>query len=68
MALIKCPECGNKVSEYAATCPHCGGPIAFSKIRGSTPIHTAINVLTLLVLGLVLLLLVYRGIWMPLAH
>ena len=28
MALIKCPECGNKVSEKAAACPRCGYPIA----------------------------------------
>lgn len=24
MALIKCPECGNKVSDQAANCPKCG--------------------------------------------
>lgn len=26
MALIKCPECRGKISEYAETCPHCGLP------------------------------------------
>jgi predicted nucleic acid-binding Zn ribbon protein len=24
MALIRCPKCGNKVSEKASSCPHCG--------------------------------------------
>lgn len=24
MALIKCPECGNEISDKAASCPHCG--------------------------------------------
>ena len=24
MALVKCPECGNDVSDTARTCPHCG--------------------------------------------
>ena len=24
MAIIKCPECGNTVSDQAANCPHCG--------------------------------------------
>ena len=24
MAIIKCPECGNDISDKAATCPHCG--------------------------------------------
>ena len=26
MALIECPECNNKISEYANNCPHCGCP------------------------------------------
>ena len=28
MALISCPECTKQVSNTAATCPHCGAPIA----------------------------------------
>ena len=27
MALITCPECGGKVSDKAASCPHCGYPM-----------------------------------------
>lgn len=27
MALIKCPECGNQVSDKSAECVHCGFPI-----------------------------------------
>ena len=27
MALIKCPECGNEVSDKAAACPRCAYPI-----------------------------------------
>lgn len=27
MALMKCPECGNDVSDKAKSCPHCGYPI-----------------------------------------
>ena len=27
MALIKCPECGNQVSDKATACPNCGCPI-----------------------------------------
>lgn len=27
MAIIDCPECGNKVSDKAENCPHCGFPI-----------------------------------------
>ncbi len=28
MALMNCPECNNQVSSTAASCPHCGAPIA----------------------------------------
>ena len=27
MALIKCTECGNEISEKAEQCPHCGCPL-----------------------------------------
>lgn len=27
MALIKCPECNNDISDQAGSCPHCGFPI-----------------------------------------
>ena len=27
MALVKCPECGNDVSDKAQSCPHCGFPL-----------------------------------------
>lgn len=33
MALIKCPECQNAVSEKAKLCPHCGCPITRKKVR-----------------------------------
>jgi ribosomal protein L32 len=38
MAIIKCPECGNNVSEHAEICPECGYPISQLKksdIKGS---------------------------------
>ncbi|MBQ4406024.1 MAG: zinc ribbon domain-containing protein [Bacteroidales bacterium] len=28
MALLTCPDCGNKVSSKAAKCPHCGCPVS----------------------------------------
>jgi uncharacterized membrane protein YvbJ len=33
MALINCPECKNKVSNTADSCPHCGAPISGIKKR-----------------------------------
>lgn len=32
MALIKCRECSNSVSEYANNCPQCGCPIGVGKL------------------------------------
>lgn len=29
MALVKCPECGNSLSEYAKECPNCACPIEY---------------------------------------
>ena len=28
MALTRCPECSGQVPEQAASCPHCGHPLA----------------------------------------
>lgn len=28
MALMQCPECGNKVSDKAEKCPKCGYPVS----------------------------------------
>ncbi len=33
MALIKCAECGQTVSDQADTCPHCGFPLGKLTIR-----------------------------------
>ena len=27
MALFPCPECGEKISDQATACPHCGCPV-----------------------------------------
>ena len=32
MALIQCPECKKKVSEYAETCPNCGNIITYRMV------------------------------------
>lgn len=33
MALIKCPECGNDVSDKAIKCPRCGYPLKQEEIK-----------------------------------
>ena len=38
MAIIKCPECGNNISDKAKTCPNCGYPIETTNPNGSVRI------------------------------
>lgn len=33
MALIKCPECGNSISDKAEQCPYCGLPSSYFNIQ-----------------------------------
>lgn len=33
MALIKCPECGEQISDKAQSCPHCGCPSSEFKVQ-----------------------------------
>ena len=37
MALVTCPECHGSVSDQAATCPHCGHPLATTPAAGPSP-------------------------------
>lgn len=36
MALIKCPECQNLISDKAAICPHCGLPAEYFNTPSAT--------------------------------
>lgn len=33
MAMIKCAECNNEVSDKASSCPKCGAPLSHSRIK-----------------------------------
>lgn len=40
MALIKCPECGNSISDKAEKCPHCGLPASYFPVaETSAPVE-----------------------------
>ena len=43
MALIKCPECENNVSEYADRCPNCGCPIDIIKNKTDAKLENVKN-------------------------
>jgi len=38
MALIYCSECGNQVSDKAASCPKCGAPLSGEAISNQQPL------------------------------
>ena len=47
MALVKCKECGNEISDQAITCPNCGA-------KTETAIHKKHNVIILLAVVLII--------------
>lgn len=59
MALIKCTECGEQVSDQAATCPKCGAPIHKAKKKSAWTKNigcAGVMFVVLILLGLLLLL------------
>jgi len=52
MALIKCKECGNKISKEAKSCPQCGAPR--NKAAKLSVLGAVLVLLGLFVLGVVM--------------
>ena len=45
MALIKCPECGQDISDKALACPHCGCPMnASAQAQEQTDLLTSLGI------------------------
>jgi predicted nucleic acid-binding Zn ribbon protein len=62
MALIKCHECGEAVSDHARTCPKCGAPvIATIKRRQKAALRD-------LMVRLAFAAIVGLAVWMILSH
>jgi|GEM_PF-1374151 len=40
MALIRCPECGNAISDKSEKCIHCGYPIGNQSLQGKVVFQT----------------------------
>ena len=43
MALVKCPQCNNEISDTVEKCPHCGNTISHNVLPVSTPAHSIQN-------------------------
>ena len=59
MALIKCPECGENISDKANTCPHCGYTL---KKKESSGCFTAFLWIIAIIIGLVVINTIYTDI------
>ena len=58
MAIMKCRECGNKVSSEAATCPHCGvsNPVkVIAKAASAPPAKIGMSIWKKVGIGLLVL-------------
>ncbi|MCD8303367.1 MAG: zinc ribbon domain-containing protein [Prevotellaceae bacterium] len=71
MALIKCEECGQMVSEQASTCPHCGASLKTDSTSPAQQAQQTIYVNTehrsngLGIAGMVLAILAFFLGWVP---
>lgn len=66
MALIKCNECGEKVSDKASSCPHCGNPLKIEEIYNNKE-YNIVTVKCNLIIIITLCLLIIGG-FIPLTH
>lgn len=65
MALIKCKECGQEVSDHAKACPHCGAkiaatPLADSLMWGAKVFSIMFTICFLLALAFILYFVFFR--------
>jgi len=61
MATFRCPDCNNKVSEKAESCPHCGRPLDAAEAREHLSLDDKANLFATLV---VIALLVGGYFWL----
>ena len=51
MALINCNECGQMMSDKAATCPHCGAPVESDTNLSEQPVNPSTSTLRIVRVG-----------------
>lgn len=56
MALIKCPECNNQISDQADSCPKCGYELKAKKVNDSKPSGTATSKINFKYLAIILII------------
>ncbi|OYT14928.1 MAG: hypothetical protein B7C24_15725 [Bacteroidetes bacterium 4572_77] len=59
MALIKCPECKKKISEYAKNCPHCGYRITTSVVsKAKADSKNTKIIAAVIIIGIIFILMI----------
>lgn len=64
MALIRCVECGNEISDHAAACPKCGMPVEKSapSVNSVGPVIRTLRYLFFVCIGVFVLLIIVAAI------
>lgn len=55
MGLIKCPDCKNKISSSAQTCPYCGRPMKGSNSKSGSPANHNVGCSTYVFLAIIVM-------------
>ena len=63
MALIKCQECGEEISDQAAVCPHCGYPVKKIERKAEIKVSLKRKVLPLVLAIMLIALAVFAALY-----
>lgn len=58
MGLIKCPDCKNKISSSAPTCPHCGRPMKGNNSKSNSPMNRNVGCSTYVFLAIIVMVFI----------
>ena len=67
MALIKCKECGKKISDKAINCPNCGAPINKNEFSQELSVAKRVAIFVIVILVIFLIVKFITGYFIP-AH
>ena len=59
MALIKCPECENQISDQSKTCPHCGYRLNAMSNEEKSKIKKIAFAIVGVIVGIILIAVIY---------
>ena len=63
MALIKCPECKQEISDKAGACPSCGYSVKATTVEQTSKKYKQAQIVSVLFLGVGVIMIVARNFW-----